>query len=77
MTTKFLSPYELKSDFGTTEEGDEEGCGNWMVGWDRQMKVEQRVACPEIGYPVSEALYANIEEWEKATGKVWYEEFAP
>lgn len=69
--TRLLTPYELASDFC------EGNTGAWMMGWDRQMKVEQRVACPEIGYPVSEALYPDIEAWEAATGKKWYEEFSP
>lgn len=74
---KQLSPYELASDFSTTEEGDEEGVGNWMMGWNRECMVKERIACPEIGYSVSEAKYASIEEWEKATGKVWWDEYAP
>lgn len=56
---------------------DEESVGNWMVEWNNQIKIEQRVACPELGYPFSEAQYASIEDWEKATGKQWYEEFCP
>ena len=69
--------YSLPTDFGTTDDGDEECVGDWMLGWNRQMMVEQRIACPEIGYPISEAKYQSIKDWETATGKIWYEEFQP
>lgn len=64
-------------DFGTTEEGDEEGVGNWMIGYMRECMVKARIACPEAGYPACEARYLSIAEWEKATGKDFFEEYAP
>lgn len=73
MDPRFHKP----EDFGTTEEGDEDGAGNWMIGYWRKCKVAARIACPEAGYPASEARYLSIEEWEKATGKDFYEEFGP
>lgn len=76
-TIFLLTPFELASDFGTNEDGDEEGVGNWMMGWHRECLIKERIACPEIGYPASEALYATIKEWEAATGKVWVDEYSP
>ncbi len=29
-----------------------------------RMKVERRIACPEEGYPQSEALYDSIEDYQ-------------
>lgn len=55
------------------EAGDEEGVGNWMIGYTRECMVKERIACPEIGYPFSEALYSSIEEWEKNTGKSFFD----
>jgi hypothetical protein len=39
-----------------------------MIEETNKWKVKNRIACPERGYYASEALYANIEEWEHATG---------
>jgi hypothetical protein len=25
--------------------------------------IEQRIACPEVGYPLSEARFASMDEW--------------
>lgn len=36
-----------------------------------RIRISQRIACPEAGYPVSEAKYATTQEWEKSTGKKW------
>ena len=66
-----MTKYELPSDFSTNEEGDEEGIGNWMLGFERECKVQERIACPEIGYPYSEAIYFNIKEWEISTRQKW------
>lgn len=32
-------------------------------------KILNRIACPELGYPESEARFASVEEWE-----LWLEE---
>lgn len=66
-----MTDYSLPTDFGTTEEGDEESIGNWAIGWHRECLVKERIACPEIGYTISEALYSSIEEWEQATKQKW------
>jgi hypothetical protein len=59
-------------------DGDEEdGIGNWMIGWMHEIMVEERIACPELDYPLSEARYASIEEWEAATGKVFFDVHQP
>lgn len=41
--------------------------------WDMvdRMKINQRIACPEAGYPASEARFLSTKEWEEYTGKSW------
>ena len=53
-------------------DGDEEGVGNWIMDFEKSFRVEHRIACPELGYSESEALYPNIEAWEKAHNRDWY-----
>lgn len=59
------------------DDNDEEGIGNWMIGWMHEMMVKEHIACPELGYPASEARYGSIEEWEKATGLVFFDVYEP
>ena len=35
---------------------------------EQETKVLLRIACPEVGYPFSEARYGSIEEYERETG---------
>ena len=46
----------------------EETLGDWMIEWEQKERIKLRIACPELGYPASEARYASVEEWEAATG---------
>jgi hypothetical protein len=44
-----------------------------------QLMVNSRIACPQAGYPASEALYPSIEAWQRDTGiswDAWVERFA-
>lgn len=61
-------------DCKDTNESEEEpgGLGNWMIDWDLEERVKARIACPQKGYPLSEALYASIEDWEKANNQDWF-----
>lgn len=56
----------------TEDEEDEESLGNWMIQFELEERVRCFIACEELGYPYSEALYGTVTEWEKATGKDWY-----
>lgn len=47
------------------------GVGYWMIDAELEMRVEHRIACPEKGYPASEALYGSVEEWEAIKGLDW------
>lgn len=47
----------------------------WEFWIDCQM-VAERIACPRLDYPPSEAQYGSIEEWEKATGKDFVDSIA-
>jgi hypothetical protein len=51
----------------------EEGVGNWMMEEGHKQQVIHRIACPELNYPMSEALYPTIKDWELANDKNWYE----
>lgn len=35
--------------------------------------IDERIACPEAGYPHSEARFMNIKEWEQYWGLIWEE----
>lgn len=37
----------------------------------RQLLIDHRIACPEAGYPLCEARYTSIQDWEKDTGLIW------
>ena len=55
-------------------EGDEPcGVGHWMIDYERKARIEHRIACPELGYPASEALYADVHQWEEVHGEDWLE----
>lgn len=44
----------------------------WMIDYEQELRVRERIACPEKGYPASEAKYATTEEWSKDNGgKDW------
>lgn len=32
---------------------------------EQKLKIENRIACPEAGYPASEALYLSVEEFDE------------
>lgn len=44
---------------------------NWMTIWEQDERIRNRIACPERGYPESEALYPTIKDWEQETGFSW------
>lgn len=46
-----------------------------MIDLERKCRIYNRIACEELGYPVSEALYSDPQEWEQATGLSWEEEW--
>lgn len=46
-------------------------CDSIVSSFIGEEMIRQRIACPELGYPESEALYGTIQEWEAATGKSW------
>lgn len=50
----------------------EETLGDWMIEWEQKERVRHRIACPEQKYPVAEALYPTIQDWEKANNDDWY-----
>lgn len=58
---------------------DEGECdvGDWMLEWQYDCMILEKIAVPERGYPVSEAKYPDIEAWEAATGKVFFEVYEP
>ena len=35
---------------------------------ENELKVFLRIACPEAGYPISEARYVDIVDYEEQTG---------
>lgn len=37
--------------------------------------IRLRIACPEMGYPISEALYFDIRDYEEQTGKLFYHSY--
>lgn len=49
----------------------DESIGDWMIEWEYEQRILHRIACPEAGYPASEARFENPEEWEKFTGEKW------
>jgi len=49
----------------------EETFGDWMIEAEKDFRVENRIACEERGYPLSEALYSSVEDWEKTNGRNW------
>ncbi|QIG73024.1 hypothetical protein EVB99_033 [Rhizobium phage RHph_N3_19] len=44
---------------------------DWKLAFEMEMKVAFRIACPEIGYPESEAQYPTVEAWERNYKKDW------
>jgi hypothetical protein len=50
-----------------------ETVGDWMIQFEQEQRIKHRIACPEQGYPCTEARYISVEEWEKATNKNWYD----
>lgn len=50
---------------------EEEAVGTWLIDFSLDAMVNQRIACLERDYPYSEALYANVADWEKSTGRNW------
>jgi len=58
-------------------DNDEDGVGNWMIAWERAMRIAHRIACPELDYPASEAKYSTVEEWEKDHNIKWLDFLQP
>ena len=56
---------------------EEDSVGNWMIQWELEQRVKHRIACDELEYPPSEALYASVHAWEKITGLDWLDYCAP
>jgi hypothetical protein len=64
----------LKTDVPMIPEEDRDApIGCWMMDVDFDERVKQRIACDERGYPHCEARYTSVADWEKQTGKNWYE----
>lgn len=48
---------------------ESEEVASWMCQWEKEERVRQCIACPELNYPESEARYKTPEEWEKDNPK--------
>lgn len=45
-----------------------------MIAFDYKTRLNNRIACDEIGYPACEARYVSIEDFERQTGLNYYED---
>ncbi len=52
---------------------EQESVADWMIEFEQEMKVAFRIACPEVGYPESEAMYPTVADWEKKYKRNWSE----
>lgn len=46
--------------------------GEKLTQWMYEQQVKHRIACEQLDYPPSEALYPSIKAWEEANGTKWY-----
>jgi len=37
-----------------------------------EQMVKHHIVCNELGYPLCEAHYIDIKDWETKTGRNWY-----
>ncbi|AXP07792.1 hypothetical protein SmphiM6_101 [Sinorhizobium phage phiM6] len=47
-----------------------ESTDDWFQ-WEKEQRVNHRIACHELGYPVSEALYTSVSHWEMENKRSW------
>ncbi len=50
--------------------------GDWLIEFEQQERVKQRITCDELGYPMCEALFVDVQEWEQHTGLNWLQHIA-
>ena len=60
----------MEGDNGFGEAG---GVGDWLIALELEERVKHRITCDELGYPMCEARYTSVADWEKENGKCWLE----
>ena len=48
------------------------GC-NGCFELEHLLRLKNRISCDELGYPAGEALFMDVEDWEKEYNTVWLE----
>lgn len=48
-----------------------ESTGDWMIEYELELRIKSRIACEELGYPQSEALFDNTQQWEEFHNRKW------